>query len=43
MGVEEGEEVQAKNIQQYNRRKFPKSWERVIHLFTGNLQDTKLA
>jgi hypothetical protein len=42
MGIEEGEEVQAKGIiQQNSNRKFPKSRESYTHSCTGILQDTK--
>jgi hypothetical protein len=41
MGIEEGEEVQAKWIQQNSNRKFSKSRERYAHSAIGSLQDTK--
>jgi hypothetical protein len=44
MGIEEGEEVQAKgmhNIKQNNNRKFPKSRERYAHTDASGLQNTK--
>jgi hypothetical protein len=44
MGIEEGEEVQAKRIHNiFNEiiRKFPKSRESYAHSGTGSLQDTK--
>jgi hypothetical protein len=45
MGIEEGEEVQAKGISNIfnknNNRKFPKSRKDYAHTGTGSLQDTK--
>jgi hypothetical protein len=45
MGIEEGEEVQAKGIQNIfnkkNNRKFSKPRESYAHSGTGSLQDTK--
>jgi hypothetical protein len=42
MGIEEGEEVQAKGICNIFNRKFPKSRETYAHSGTGSLQDTRL-
>jgi hypothetical protein len=44
MSIKEGEEVQAKRIQNiFNKyyQKIPKSQERVIHSGIGSLQDSK--
>jgi hypothetical protein len=44
MGIEEGEEVQAKliyNIFNKKNRKFPKSRENYAHTGTGSLQNSK--